>query len=105
MAPKNENSCSLTDLNQKVLQAIKKSFEDVHSDATSIEFHLPHYEILQLSSHYQKAKKTRGAKVPEEGAASRESHHEAQKLREDDMGYLSPSIPAGPSPGGYGNYR
>ena len=29
---------------------IKKPFDDVHLDAQPIESHLPHYEILQLSS-------------------------------------------------------
>ena len=41
----------LTAFNQTDLQDIKKSFEDVHLDVKSIEFHLPHYEIPQQSSH------------------------------------------------------
>ena len=36
--------------NQTVLKDIKKSFEDVHLDAKSIEFNLLHCKILQLSS-------------------------------------------------------
>ena len=37
---------------QNFLQDIKKSFDDNHLDVKSIKFHLPHYEILQILSHY-----------------------------------------------------
>ena len=36
-------------LNQTILQHIKKFFEYVHFDVKCIEFHLPHYDIPQLS--------------------------------------------------------
>ena len=41
----------LTALNQIFLQDIIKSFEELYLDSKSIEFHLPHYEVPQLSSH------------------------------------------------------
>ena len=39
-------------LPQVFLKDIKKSFEGAHWDAKTIEIHLPHYEIPQLSPHY-----------------------------------------------------
>jgi len=42
----------LTALNQDVLQGIKKSYEELIWIQKSIEFQLPHYEIMQLLSHY-----------------------------------------------------
>ena len=45
-----KDCCFLTVRNQKVLQEIKKSFEDVHFEEKSVKIHLPHYEILPLHS-------------------------------------------------------
>ena len=35
-----------TALSKKLLQDIKKYFEDIHLDAKFIEFQLPHYDIV-----------------------------------------------------------
>ena len=48
---KTEKTHFLTAPNQVVLQDIKKYFEKAHLDEKCIEFHLPRYEIPQLSPH------------------------------------------------------
>ena len=49
---KTENVQFLTSQLWVVLHDVKKSFEGAHLDVKTIEIHLPHYEIPQLSPHY-----------------------------------------------------